>query len=90
MGYKLVALKAPTSYTDDWLRNAISHNLGIREFSFVIENKSLDARNKNNIHWLLSMAVFSDEIKGGQAPAIEILQIPSRKRLIVFVVLGCG
>ncbi len=90
MGYKQIELKAPTTYTDDWLRNAISRNLRIREFSYALENKSLDARNKSKIHWLLNIAVFSDEIKGGLAPVQEMLHIPYRKRNKQIVVVGSG
>lgn len=90
MGYRQIELKAPTSYTDDWIHNAISRNLRIREFTYAIENKSLDARNKNKIHWLLNITVFSDEIKGEGVPVPEMLHIPYRKRNKQIIVVGSG
>jgi hypothetical protein len=53
MGYKEITLKLPTGYTDDQLKQAIRKTLGISEFSFTIESKSLDARKKSSIHWLM-------------------------------------
>ncbi|TVQ18159.1 MAG: FAD-binding protein, partial [Bacteroidetes bacterium] len=90
MGYQQISIKAPTSYTDDMLRQMISRQLKIRQFSFQVEGKSLDARNKREIHWLLKIAVVSDEIKGGEAPGTEPLHIPYRKRNEKVLVVGSG
>jgi uncharacterized protein len=90
MGYKLISLKAPTSYTNDMLLQMIARHLKIRQFSFQVEGKSLDARNKRDIHWLLRVAVMSDEIKGGDDPHIERLNIPFRKRREKVLVVGSG
>jgi uncharacterized protein len=90
MGYKLISLKAPTSYTNDMLRQMIARHLKIRQFSFQVEGKSLDARNKRDIHWLLRVAVMSDEIKGGEVPQMENLDISFRKRKGKILVVGSG
>jgi uncharacterized protein len=90
MGYKLISFKAPTSYTDDMLRQMIARQLKIRQFSFQVEGKSLDARNKRDIHWLLRVAVVSDEIKGGEVPQTENLDIPFRNRKKKILVVGSG
>ena len=66
MGFKTISLKLPTDFTTDQLRSKISRELHIRNFSFHIENKSLDARNKANIHWLVQVVVSSPEIKTGE------------------------
>jgi uncharacterized protein len=90
MGYKSITLKLPTSFHDGELRKKIANQLKIRNFSFQIENKSLDARNKSNIHWLLTIAVHSDEIKGGEDIAYVPLEIPLKDRKENILVVGNG
>ena len=90
MGYTQISLKAPTSYNDAMLRQMIARQLKIRQFSFQVEGKSLDARNKSNIHWLLRVAVVSDEIKGGDMPLQETLDIPYKNRKQKVLVVGSG
>lgn len=90
MGYLEISLKLPTDYTDNQLRQKISQELGIAEFSYQIENKSLDSRKKSSIHWLLRVSVLSEEIKG-EGPLISpSLNIPYRKRKERVVVVGSG
>ncbi|TVQ92609.1 MAG: FAD-dependent oxidoreductase [Bacteroidetes bacterium] len=90
MGYKQISIKAPTAYNEDMLRQMIARQLKIRRFTFQVEGKSLDARNKRNIHWLLRIAVVSDEIKGGDIPSAKSLDIPFRKRKEKILVVGSG
>ncbi len=90
MGYTQISIKAPTAYNEDMLRQMIARQLKIRRFSFQIEGKSLDARNKRNIHWLLRVAVVSDEIKGGEVPQAESLDIPFKKRKESILIVGSG
>ncbi len=90
MGYQLISLKAPTSYTPEMLRQMIARQLKLQQFSFQIEGKSLDARKKTDIHWLLRIAVISDEIKGGEAPFSEDLNIPFAQRTDNILVVGSG
>ncbi|PKP53393.1 MAG: FAD-dependent oxidoreductase [Bacteroidetes bacterium HGW-Bacteroidetes-1] len=90
MGVKIISLKLSTDFSNDILRKKIAKELRIRDFSFQIENKSLDARNKANIHWLLSVVVHSDEITGGEYSKTEILTIPYRKRNKSAMVIGNG
>jgi uncharacterized protein len=90
MGYTQISIKAPTAYNEDMLRQMIARQLKIRRFTFQIEGKSLDARNKRNIHWLLRVAVVSDEIKGGDVPQTESLDIPFKKRKENILVVGSG
>ena len=63
MGYREISLKLPTDYHEDELRKGIEKELGIKEFSYQIENKSLDARKKDRIHWLIRVSVLSEEIR---------------------------
>lgn len=95
MGYKEISLKLPTDYTDELLRHEIGSALKIKNFSFRIETKSLDARKKSNIHWLIRAAILSDEIQSEEsrsgAPTISpALTIPYRKHNKKALVTGSG
>ncbi len=90
MGYKSISVKVPTDYNDELLRKKISKELNIKSFTFQTENKSLDARNKSAIHWLLAIGVFSPELKGGESPLREQLHIPSVGREQEVLVVGNG
>lgn len=90
MGFREITIKLPTDYDDATLNSAIKNNLHIRVFTKTIEKKSLDARKKNKIHWLLNVAVSSEELKGGEAPESESLTIPFAKRERTALVVGTG
>ncbi len=90
MGYQSLLIKAPAAYLPEQLRSIISKNLGIDHFSWQMESKSLDARNKNNIHWVIKVGVFSDEIQGLHPEPAPILQIPHTKRAGHILVVGSG
>ncbi len=90
MGYRLLSLKLTTDYTDEQLRSLISHKLGVKELSYTIEKKSLDARRKSDIHWLLSVGVSSPELKGSLKPACEEIKNPRKKRDRSVVIAGSG
>lgn len=90
MGYKQISLKMPTGYDDGRLRKKIEHLFNISEFDFTIENKSLDARNKSNIHWLLRILVSSDAFKNEDAEKPPSINIPYKKRDEKIIVVGSG
>uniref|UniRef100_UPI003216B409 NAD(P)/FAD-dependent oxidoreductase n=1 Tax=uncultured Draconibacterium sp. TaxID=1573823 RepID=UPI003216B409 len=90
MGYKAVTLKLPTDYSDELLRKNISKELRIKNFDFQIENKSLDARKKSKIFWVVKVVVSSPEIKNGEEYTKEELEIPFKKRNKKIVVVGSG
>ena len=90
MGQRFIVLKMPTNYSDGELKLKISKKMRIGEFSFQIDHKSLDARNKRNIHWLLKVLVQSDEIKEKLPISEGPLQIPFKKRNEKVVVVGSG
>jgi uncharacterized FAD-dependent dehydrogenase len=90
MGFKTVTLKLPTDFTSEQLRRSIAKDLHITAFTFQIENKSLDARKKSNIFWLVKVAVSSPEIKDGEPLISEALKIPYKKRDKQIVVVGSG
>ena len=90
MGFKSISLKLPTDYTTEQLRNKISKELRIKDFTFQIENKSLDARKKSNIFWLVKVVVSSTEINEDDAIGKEKLEILFKKRKERIVVVGSG
>jgi hypothetical protein len=90
MGYRVISLQLPTNYQEDELKKRIEKELGIKEFSFQIENKGLDARKKDNIHWLFRVLVVSEEITGDAPETSPPLTIPYRNKGEKAVVVGSG
>lgn len=90
MGIKIISLKLPTDFTSEQLRSIISKELGIDTFTFQIENKSLDARKKTNIFWLVKVVVNSSELKEDENIKTAKLEIPYQKRKEKIVVVGSG
>ena len=86
MGFKIIEIKAPPGYSDLELKQMIGKELRLTEFTWQIENKSLDARKKNSIHWLLRIAVHSKSLEGKEldpAGPPNILHKHRNKRVIV-------
>ncbi|OFX83383.1 MAG: hypothetical protein A2W99_11755 [Bacteroidetes bacterium GWF2_33_16] len=90
MAYKEISVQLPTDYSEGVLKETIKRQLGIKHFTYQIENKSLDARNKNKIHWLIRVGVFSDELKGNNVEILPSLKIDFKKRNKKVVVVGSG
>ena len=90
MGYREISLQLPVDYDEGELKKDIARQLGIREFTYQIENKSLDARKKANIHWLVKVVVLSDEVDGGVPLRFPSLNITYQKRKEKAVVVGSG
>lgn len=90
LGFTELTLQLPTDYNEEALKSAIAEKLKIGNFTFHIEGKSLDARKKGNIHWLIRTAVFSNELPGELPAAPPTLEIPYRKRNKKVVVVGSG
>jgi uncharacterized protein len=90
MGYREISLKLPTDYSGEQIRAQIAKELHIRDFTFQIENKSLDARKKTAVHWLIRVGVLSPELKGGEPEDLPSLDIPFRQRKERAVVVGSG
>jgi len=90
MGFRELTFKLPTDFSDEQLKRKIANKLRINNFTFQIENKSLDARNKRNIHWLVKVGVSSKEIKGPERPQENSLHISYRKRNKSVLVVGSG
>ncbi|SHO45840.1 NAD(P)/FAD-dependent oxidoreductase [Desulfopila aestuarii] len=90
MGFQEITLQLPTDYTEDLLRSAISKQLGIREFSYTIESKSLDARKKSNIHWLIKIGAVADALPDISPAPQPVLEIPTLKSPGTALVVGSG
>lgn len=90
MGYKSIQLKLPTDHTKEDIKSAIRKKLGAGEFTFAIERKSLDARKKDNIHWLLNIVVTSPLFRGEEYTESKKLEITYKKRNEKVVVAGSG
>jgi len=90
MGHKSIQIKLPTDYSNDDIHHAISKQLGLKDFSFHIEKKSLDARKKTNIHWQMSVVVTSERIKGEDYVQPLQLDIPYKNRDEKVIVVGSG
>lgn len=90
MGYKVIELKLPTGYSEKELTERIAKETGTRDFTWQIESKSLDARKKSNIHWLVRVAVASKELTGEKPAKENSLEIPYAKRSRRIVIAGSG
>lgn len=90
MGYREISLQLPTDYQEDELKKRIEKELDIKEFTYQIENKSLDARKKDHIHWLVRTLVLSKEISGDDPEISPSLTIPHRNTERKAVVVGSG
>jgi uncharacterized protein len=90
MGFRIIELKVPTAYSSDEIKDRIKKELNIADFSWQVETKSLDARNKGRIHWILKIAVTSGELPGPAYADQPALPVPYRKRNKNVVVVGSG
>ncbi len=90
MGYKIIELKLPTGYSEKELIERIAKETTSRDFTWQIETKSLDARKKGNIHWLMRVAVTSKDIKGDEQEQDSLLEIPYAKKNKRVVITGSG
>ncbi|MCL1821801.1 MAG: FAD-dependent monooxygenase [Prolixibacteraceae bacterium] len=90
MGYRELNLKLPTDFDERHLKSSVAKKLHIKNFKVEIVGQSLDARQKNFIHWQVRAGVFSEELKGGEPEPIPDLVIPCKKRKKKVLVLGSG
>ena len=90
MGYKELILNLPTDYQEEQIRHCIQTELRVTEFTYQIEKKSLDAREKNNIHWKMRVGVLSSRIKSPPPDPTPVLSIPYKKGQGKVVVVGSG
>lgn len=91
MGYAELELALPTDFTQELLAKRIASEISTNSFKFQTLKRSLDARNKRDIHYLVRVGVTSASL-GGEEPATETLELPpeSAGRGRKVVVAGCG
>lgn len=90
MGFKVLEFKIPVHCNDADIQEHIRLLLGTQEFSWQIIGKSLDARKKSNIFWLMRVLVSSPHLKGGEPPQRDQLKIPYANRGKKVLVVGSG
>jgi len=90
MNFKDLSLKLPTEYSENELRAFISKKINLQDFSYEILKKSLDARKKGNIFWLLNVRVYSVNLKGDVLIPDEEFTITPKKRNKKVVIIGSG
>ncbi len=90
MGYKRYQLILPSDYGEEDLKKRLQRESGLSDFRWVIEKKSLDARKRSRISWLLTVAVISEELKGDAWEPPETLSVPKKKREQRVLVAGTG
>ncbi len=90
MGQRVLQIKMPAGYNDWMLNKAVEKILKTPEFTYKIDNKSLDARKKSNIHWQIKLLVTSDAIKENIETKDETHEIPYKKRNKSIVITGSG
>ena len=90
MGYREIELTMPVGYDERTLESRIRKELRIGSSDYHILHKSLDARKKENIRWVMRAGVFSPELKGGLPPREPAIDIPRKKRNRRVVITGSG
>lgn len=90
VGFKEIEIKLPAGYHEKEPDRIISKKLKINNFRYEIDRKSLDARNKRDIHWLLKLRVYSKELKNVLLEPEPELKIEHKKRNQRAIVIGSG
>ncbi len=90
MGYLETEINLPPGYGEDSLKERVGKKLKIRNFTYKILGKSLDARDKKNILWKIRAAVISNELPGKIPDPEEELVIRNSKRNQKALVTGSG
>ena len=90
MGFLFFDIRMFPGFSGQELEETVFKLIGDKDFTFFIENKSLDARNKGNIFWQMRVGVSSESIRNNETLNTEKLLIPYKKRKEKVVVTGCG
>ena len=90
MGQRIIQIKMPAGYNDWMLNKAIEKKIKTSDFTYKIDNKSLDARKKSNIHWQIKLVITSDSIKETFYEQEKTLDIPFKKRNNRVIITGSG
>jgi uncharacterized FAD-dependent dehydrogenase len=90
MGFQYVDIKATTNYVEAEIEQIIARKLTLKNFSWQIENKSLDARNKSNIHWALRIGVSSAELTKNEKVYTEEIKFSNVGQGKKVIIVGSG
>lgn len=90
MGFKQLEYKFPINISDAEIEERIGHDLVLKDFRWEVLSKSLDARKKSHIYWLVRLQVQSDELRGGDPVVRPVLDIPYRARNRKALIVGSG
>ncbi len=90
MGFQYVDIKVIPNYNEADIERIIASKLSLKNFSWQIENKSLDARKKSNIHWALRIGVSSEEITKNEKIHREEISFKNVGRRKKVIVVGSG
>nr|NQU93424.1 NAD(P)/FAD-dependent oxidoreductase [Bacteroidota bacterium] len=90
IGYKDIEIRLHTNYDEEDINRKIRRMLHIREFKYDIVKKSLDARRKPDVYWLLRLRVISKEIRHTLFAPESSLEIPFQSRKEKVIVVGSG
>jgi uncharacterized protein len=90
MGSIFLSIQMPPSYPEKDVHRCICNNLKIKNFTYEYVLKSLDARQKHNIHWQIKLYVISDELSDEVEYPFPTLNIPHQKRNKRIGVIGSG
>ncbi len=89
MGSRKIELSLPTGYTEEDLEKKIRKIVKTGGFTYRIDRKSLDARKKDSIKWVLSVVVSAPGFKE-EIPPVPGLEIPYEKRKEKITIVGSG
>ncbi len=89
MGYREYDVRLPSDYTDGELKAALQKKSRLKDFTYAITRKSLDARKKHDICWQVRAAVFSPAYPD-QQEAFPVLEIPRLTTDQSALVVGSG
>ncbi|MCK5743089.1 MAG: FAD-dependent oxidoreductase, partial [Chlorobi bacterium] len=91
MGARIIDLRLSTFYDKAELRDKAFRKAHVRSGELFIEKQSLDARDKNAIHWKVRATVISPEINNDfERELPEKLIIENKKRDKHIAVIGSG
>jgi uncharacterized FAD-dependent dehydrogenase len=80
----------PPGYTEEDLKRKIEKELRTADFSYRIDSKSLDARKKTFIHWLIRIGITSPAQNESNLQPVSQLDIPKFNAGKKAIVAGSG
>ncbi len=80
MGYKEIEIKVRAAANEDEIKSLVGRTAGVAKFTYNIIKKSLDARKKSDIQWLIRVGVTSPDLPKGNKPEVLTLHPEKQKR----------